>query len=76
MEKISSIKRFKCLKNEIYEIKDKSKKIGNRNFVIMACHSGSKEKSKKCVEENLVENIKIGDIVGVRRNKETSVCMS
>ena len=26
MEKISSIKRFKCLKNEIYEIKDKSKK--------------------------------------------------
>ena len=71
MEKISSIKRFKCLKNEIYEIKDKSKKIGNRNFVIMACHSGSKEKSKKCVEENLVENIKIGDIVGVRRNKET-----
>ena len=32
MEKISSIKRFKCLKNKIYEIKDKSKKIGNRNF--------------------------------------------
>lgn len=71
METIKEIKRFKCLKNEIYEIKDKSKKIGNRNFVIMACHSGSKEKSKKCVEENLVENIKIGDIVGVRRNKET-----
>ena len=46
----------------------------------MACRSGSKEKSKKCVEDNLVENlgenIKIGDIVGVRRNKETSVCMS
>jgi hypothetical protein len=76
MEKISSIKRFKCLKNEIYEIKDKSKKIGNRNFVIMACHSGSKEKPKICVEDNLGENIKIGDIVGVRRNKETSVCMS
>lgn len=76
MEKISSIKRFKCLKNEIYEIKDKTKKIGNRNFVIMACHSGSKEKPKICVEDNLGENIKIGDIVGVRRNKETSVCMS
>lgn len=75
MEKISSIKRFKCLKNEIYEIKDKSKKIGNKNFVIMACHSGSKEKPKICVEDNLGENIKIGDIVGVRRNKETSVCM-
>ena len=27
MEKISSIKRFKCLKNEIYKIKDKSKKL-------------------------------------------------
>lgn len=76
MEKISSIKRFKCLKNEIYEIKNKSKKIRNRNFVIMACHSGSKEKPKICVEDNLGENIKIGDIVGVRRNKETSVCMS
>ena len=76
METIKGIKRFKCLKNEIYEIKDKSKKIGNRNFVIMACQSGSKEKSKKCVEENLVENIKIGDVIGVRRNKETSVCMS
>nr|WP_315048077.1 hypothetical protein [uncultured Leptotrichia sp.] len=76
MEKISSIKRFKCLKNEIYEIKDKSKKIGNRNFVIMACHSGNKEKPKICVEDNLGENIKIGDVIGVRRNKETSVCMS
>ena len=43
------------------EIKDKSKKIGNRNFVIMACHSGSKEKPKICVEDNLGENIKIGD---------------
>jgi hypothetical protein len=32
MEKISSIKRFKCLKNEIYEIKDKTKKVGNKNF--------------------------------------------
>lgn len=46
----------------------------------MACHSGSKEKSKKFVEdnlvENLVENIKIGDVIGVRRNKETSVCMT
>ena len=74
------IKRFKFLKNKIYEIKDKSKKIGNRNFVIMACHSGSKEKSKKFVEDNLVknlgENIKIGDVIGVRRNKETSVCMT
>lgn len=76
METMKEIKRFKCLKNEIYEIKDKSKKIGNRNFVIMACHSGSKEKPKICVEDNLGENIKIGDIVGVRRNKETSVCMS
>jgi hypothetical protein len=76
METIKEIKRFKCLKNKIYEIKDKSKKIGNRNFVIMACHSGSKEKPKICVEDNLGENIKIGDIVGVRRNKETSVCMS
>ena len=80
METIKEIKRFKCLKNEIYEIKDKSKKIGNRNFVIMACRSGSKEKSKKFVEdnlvENLVENIKIGDVIGVRRNKETSVCMT
>lgn len=76
METIKEIKQFKCLKNEIYEIKDKSKKIGNRNFVIMACHSGSKEKPKICVEDNLGENIKIGDIVGVRRNKETSVCMS
>ena len=80
METIKEIKRFKCLKNEIYEIKDKSKKIGNRNFVIMACHSGSKEKPKICVEdnlvENLVENIKIGDVIGVRRNKETSVCMT
>ena len=37
----------------------------------MACHSGSKEKPKICVEDNLGENIKIGDIVGVRRNKET-----
>lgn len=73
METMKEIKRFKCLKNEI---KDKSKKIGNRNFVIMACHSGSKEKPKTCVEDNLGENIKIGDIVGVRRNKETSVCMS
>lgn len=61
METIKEIKRFKCLKNEIYEIKDKSKKIGNRNFVIMACHSGSKEKPKICVEDNLGENIKIGD---------------
>ena len=80
METIKEIKRFKCLKNEIYEIKDKSKKIGNRNFVIMACHSGSKEKPKICVEDNLVENlgenIKIGDVIGVRRNKETSVCMT
>lgn len=76
METIKGIKWFKCLKNEIYEIKDKSKKIGNRNFVIMACHSGSKEKPKICVEDNLVENIKIGDVIGVRRNKETSVCMS
>ena len=76
METIKEIKRFKCLKNKIYEIKDKSKKIGNRNFVIMACHSGSKEKPKICVEDNLGEKIKIGDIVGVRRNKETSVCMS
>lgn len=76
METIKEIKRFKCLKNEIYEIKDKSKKIGNRNFVIMACRSGSKEKSKKFVEDNLVENIKIGDVIGVRRNKETSVCMT
>ena len=76
METIKGIKRFKCLKNEIYEIKDKSKKIGNRNFVIMACRSGSKEKSKKFVEDNLVENIKIGDVIGVRRNKETSVCMT
>nr|WP_314081390.1 hypothetical protein [uncultured Leptotrichia sp.] len=42
----------------------------------MACRSGSKEKSKICVEDNLVENIKIGDVIGVRRNKETSVCMS
>ena len=42
----------------------------------MACHSGSKEKPKICVEDNLVENIKIGDIVDVRRNKETRVCMS
>lgn len=46
----------------------------------MACHSGSKEKPKICVEdnlgENLGENIKIGDVIGVRRNKETSVCMS
>ena len=32
METIKEIKRFKCLKNKIYEIKDKSKKIGNRNF--------------------------------------------
>lgn len=70
METIKEIKRFKCLKNKIYEIKDKSKKIGNRNFVIMACHSGSKEKPKICVEDNLGENIKIGDIVGVRRNKD------
>lgn len=80
METIKEIKRFKCLKNKIYEIKDKSKKIGNRNFVIMACHSGSKEKPKICVEDNLVknlgENIKIGDVIGVRRNKETSVCMT
>lgn len=75
METIKEIKQFKCLKNEIYEIKDKSKKIRNRNFVIMACHSGSKEKLKICVGDNLVvnlvENIKIGDIVGIRRNKET-----
>ena len=75
METIKEIKRFKCLKNKIYEIKDKSKKIGNRNFVIMACHSGSKEKPKICVEdnlgENIGENIKIGDVIGVRRNKET-----
>lgn len=71
METIKEIKRFKCLKNKIYEIKDKSKKIGNRNFVIMACQSGSKEKPKICVEDNLVENIKIGDVIGVRRNKET-----
>lgn len=42
----------------------------------MACYSGSKEKSKKCVEENLGENNKISDVIGVRRNKETSVCMS
>ena len=39
-----------------------------------------KEKSKKFVEDNLVENlgenIKIGDVIGVRRNKETSVCMT
>ena len=42
METIKEIKRFKCLKNKIYEIKDKSKKIGNRNFFIMACHSGRK----------------------------------
>ena len=27
METIKEIKRFKCLKNEIYEIKDKSKKL-------------------------------------------------
>ena len=56
METIKEIKRFKCLKNEIYEIKDKSKKIGNRNFVIMACHSGNKEKPKICVEENSSKN--------------------
>ena len=37
----------------------------------MACHSGSKEKPKICVEDNLGENIKIGDVIGVRRNKET-----
>ena len=44
METIKEIKRFKCLKNEIYEIKDKSKKIGNRNFVIMACRSVKKNR--------------------------------
>ena len=44
METIKGIKRFKCLKNEIYEIKDKSKKIGNRNFVIMACRSVKKNR--------------------------------
>lgn len=27
METIKEIKRFKCLKNKIYEIKDKSKKL-------------------------------------------------
>ena len=32
MKKISSIKRFKCLKSEIYKIKDKTKKVGNKNF--------------------------------------------
>jgi hypothetical protein len=46
-----------------------------KSGVIMACHSGSKEKPKMCVEDNLVENlgenIKIGDVIGVRRNKET-----
>ena len=75
MEKISSIKRFKCLKNEIYEIKDKSKKIGNRNFVIMACHSGNKLKPDICVEDNLVENlgenIKIGEVIGIKPKKGT-----
>ena len=47
---------------------------------IMACHSGNKLKPDICVEDNLVENlgenIKIGDVIGVRRNKEASVCMS
>ena len=70
MKKLEFIKRFKYWKKQIYEIKDKSKKIGNRNFVIMACHSGSKEKPKICVEDNLGENIKIGDIVGVRRKEK------
>ena len=28
------------------------------------------------IMENLGENIKIGDVIGVRRNKETSVCMT
>ena len=32
METIKEIKRFKCLKNKIYEIKDKTKKVGNKNF--------------------------------------------
>ena len=40
----------------------------------MACHSGNKLKPDICVEDNLVENlgenIKIGEVMGIRQKKE------
>ena len=42
---------------------------------IMACHSGNKLKPDICVEDNLVENlgenIKIGEVIGIKPKKET-----
>ena len=42
----------------------------------MACHSGNKLKPDICVEDNLVENlgenIKIGEVIGIRPKKGTT----
>ena len=45
-----------------------------KSGTIMACHSGNKLKPDICVEDNLVENlgenIKIGEVMGIRQKKE------
>lgn len=46
-----------------------------KSGTIMACHSGNKLKPDMCVEDNLVENlgenIKIGEVIGVRKDHDT-----